>query len=106
MGEKPMDSSDSKVNRREFLQKGAVVAAGSAALRSTALSYSRIAGANDSISLGLIGVGNRESELDGIVASLKDQKNVEMTAICDLWTHNVERAVAANQKYYGKAPRA
>jgi len=101
-----MESSDSKINRREFLQKGAVVAAGSAALSSTALSYSRIAGANDRISLGHIGVGNRGSELDGIVAPLKDQKNVEMTAICDLWTHNVERAVAANQKYYGKAPRA
>ena len=101
-----MESSDSKINRREFLQKGAVVAAGSAALSGTALSYSRIAGANDRISLGHIGVGNRGSELDGIVAPLKDQKNVEMTAICDLWTHNVERAVAANQKYYGKAPRA
>jgi hypothetical protein len=42
-----MDTADSKINRREFLQKGAVVAAGSAALSSTAVSYSRIAGAND-----------------------------------------------------------
>ena len=101
-----MDSSDPKFNRREFLHKGAVVAAGGAALSSTALSYTRIAGANDRISLGHIGVGNRGSELDGIVASLKDQKNVEMTAVCDLWTHNVERAMAANQQFYGKAPRA
>ncbi|PYU65414.1 MAG: gfo/Idh/MocA family oxidoreductase [Acidobacteria bacterium] len=101
-----MDSSDPKINRREFLHKGAVVAAGGAALSSTALSYTRIAGANDRISLGHIGVGNRGSELDGIVASLKDQKNVEMTAVCDLWTHNVERAMAANQRFYGKAPRA
>jgi predicted dehydrogenase len=101
-----MDSSDPKINRREFLHKGAVVAAGGAALSSTALSYTRIAGANDRISLGHIGVGNRGSELDGIVASLKDQKNVEMTAVCDLWTHNVERAMTANQQFYGKAPRA
>src|SRR5437667_11535293 len=101
-----MDGSDSKINRREFLQKGAAVAAGSAALSSTAVSYSRIAGANDRISLGHIGVGNRGSELDGIVARLKDQKNVEMTAVCDLWSHNLDLAVAANQKYYGKAPRA
>ncbi len=101
-----MDSRDSQINRREFLQKSAVLAGGGAALGSTALSYSRIAGANDRISLGHIGVGNRGSELDGIAASLKDQKNVEMTAVCDLWTHNLERAVAANQKYYGKAPRA
>jgi len=101
-----MDSSDPKINRREFLHKGAVVAAGGAAWSGTALSYTRIAGANDRISLGHIGVGNRGSELDGIVASLKDQKNVEMTAVCDLWTHNVERAMAANQQFYGKAPRA
>ena len=97
---------DSKLNRREFLQKGAAVAAGSAAMSGTALSYSRIVGANDRISLGHIGVGNRGTELDGIVAFLKDKKNVEVSAVCDLWTHNLERAVAKNQKYYGKAPRA
>src|SRR5882762_3658324 len=101
-----MNSSDGKINRREFLQRSAVVAAGNAALSSPALSYSRIAGANDRISLGHIGIGNRGGELDGIVALLKDTKNAEVTAVCDLWTHNLERAVAANQKYYGKAPRA
>src|SRR5467141_4621756 len=101
-----MDSSDTKINRREFLQKGAVVAAGGAALSNTAMSYTRIAGANERISLGHIGIGNRGGELDGIVASLKERKNAEVTAVCDLWTHNLERAVAANQKYYGKAPRA
>ena len=93
-----MDSSDSKLNRREFLQKSAAVAAGSAAMSGTALSYSRIVGANDRISLGHIGIGNRGTELDGIVATLKDTRKVEVSAVCDLWTHNLERAVAANQK--------
>ena len=69
-----MEGSDSKLNRREFLQKSAVVAAGSAAINSTALSYARIAGANDRISLGHIGVGNRGSELDGIVAHSNTRK--------------------------------
>lgn len=101
-----MDTSNSKINRREFLQKSAVVAAGSAALSSSAVSYSRIVGANDRVSLGHIGIGSRGSELDEIVATLKDSKNVEVTAVCDLWTHNLERAVATNQKFYGKAPRA
>jgi len=104
--EESMDDSDIKLNRREFLQRGAVVAAGSAALSSTALSYTRIAGANDRISLGHIGIGNRGAELDGIVALLKETKNAEVTAVCDLWTHNLERAAAVNQKYYGKSPRA
>jgi predicted dehydrogenase len=101
-----MSDSESKINRREFLQKSAAVTVGSAALGSTAMSYSRIIGANDRISLGHIGVGNRGSELDGIVARLKDKKNAEMTAVCDLWSHNLERAVAANQRYYNKPPRA
>src|SRR6266550_7447040 len=93
-GERPMDSSDSKLNRREFLQKSAAVAAGSAAMSGSALSYSRIVGANDRISLGHIGVGNRGTELDGIVAFLKDKKNAEVSAVCDVWTHNLDRAVA------------
>src|SRR5215470_11739370 len=97
---------DSKLNRREFLQKSAAVAAGSAAMTSTALSYSRIVGANDRISLGHVGIGNRGRELDGIVAFLKDQKNAEVSAVCDVWTHNLEQAIATNQKYFGKAPRA
>src|ERR1700704_6312011 len=101
-----MDSSDSKINRREFLQKGAVVAAGGAALSSTALSYGRIAGANDRISLGHIGIGNRGRGLDEIASRLKDSHKVDMTAICDLWTVNRDRAQATNTAYYGKAPRA
>src|SRR5690242_12477230 len=101
-----MDGSETKINRREFLQKGAVVAAGSATLSTTALSYARIAGANDRISLGHIGIGNRGRELDGIVALLKDKKSVEVTAVCDLWAHHREQAVAANQKYFGKTPRS
>ena len=65
-----MENSEGRFNRREFLHKGTVMTVGSAALTNTALSYTRILGANDRISLGHIGVGNRGSELDGIVARL------------------------------------
>src|SRR4030095_4370004 len=94
------------MNRREFLHKGGMSAAGSAAVESTALSYSRILRANDRISLGHAGIGTRGKELDGMTAQLKSTKNVEMTVVCDLWSGNLERAVAANQNYYGRAPRA
>ncbi len=100
-----MESLNPKINRRKFIHSTALVAAGTAALSSTALSYKRIVGANERISLGHIGIGSRGSELDGMVAALKDKKNVEMTAVCDLWKNNRERAVEANTKYYGKAPR-
>jgi hypothetical protein len=73
---------------------------------STALSYARVAGANDRISLAHIGIGNRGTELDWIVSTLKDSHNVELTAVCDLWSRNRERAIATNEKYYGRPPRA
>src|SRR5437899_7498234 len=104
--EKPMNRSESKINRRQFLQKGVVVATEGATLSTTALSYTRIVGANDLISLGHIGIGNRGRELDGIVALLKDTKSAEVTAVCDLWSHNLEQAAAAKQVYYGKTHRA
>jgi predicted dehydrogenase len=75
-------------------------------LGTTALSYSRILGANERISLGHIGIGSRGRGLDSIVSKLKDKHNVEMTAVCDLWKVNRERAVALNEKFYGRAPRA
>ena len=46
------------------------------------------------------------TDLDWIVSQLKTSQNVEMTAVCDLWRLNREKAVAANAKYYGRAPRA
>lgn len=96
--------SSDKVNRRKFLDQTARLAAG-AALGTTALSYSRILGANQRIALGHIGIGNRGRELDWIASRLKDPHNVEMTAVCDLWKVNRERAVAANKEHYGRAPR-
>src|SRR2546430_9479687 len=78
--EEPMDSSDGKINRREFLQKGAVVAAGSTTLSTAALSYARIVGANDRSSLGDIRNGNRGGEAGGRVARGKDTENAEGAA--------------------------
>jgi predicted dehydrogenase len=98
-------SPEKKITRRSFLNRSGRIAAGTA-IGTTALSYQRILGANDRISLGHIGVGNRGSELDWVVGQLKGKHNVEMTAVCDLWKANREKAVADNQKYYGHAPRA
>ena len=56
-----MEKTIGTMNRRKFLNNTAKVIGGSAALGSSALSYGRIAGANDRISLGHIGIGNRGS---------------------------------------------
>ena len=88
-----MSDSEERIDRRTFLGTSGMLAAG-AAVGTTALSYARILGANDRIALGHIGVGNRGGELLRIVAALKSSHNVEMTAVCDLWTVNREKAVS------------
>src|ERR1700680_4902696 len=101
-----MNDPDRAIDRRKFLGKSAALTVGGAALASTALSYSRIAGANDRISLCHIGNGSRGEDLDWIVSKLTAAHNVEMNAVCDLWRLNREKAVGANAKYHGPAPRA
>jgi predicted dehydrogenase len=101
-----MGKAAEDMNRRAFLSKTATVIAGSAAFGSTTLSYARIIGANDRISLGHIGIGSRGDDLTEIVRRLKDSHNVEMTAVCDLWSVNRDKARTANGKYHGREPRA
>jgi predicted dehydrogenase len=91
---------ESSMARRSFLHRTAALAAG------TAVSYGRILGANDRISLGHIGVGERGRGLARIVSQIKDEANVEMTAVCDLWNINRERAAETAQQVYGRAPRS
>jgi predicted dehydrogenase len=103
-----MDSAAPRVNidRRTFLNQTAAAIAGAGVLTSSALSYSRIKGANDRILLGHIGIGDRGSELAWIVSRLKDQHNVEMAAVCDLWKVNREKAASRAESVYGRAPRS
>jgi len=99
-------SESSQIDRRTFLGKSAAAIAAGVVLPRTALSYGNIVGANDRISLGHIGNGSRGGDLDEIASMLKSSHNVEMTAICDLWKVNREKAAATNTGYYGRAPRA
>ena len=94
------------MNRRVFLETTAAALAGGVVLPHTALSYGRILGANDRISLGHIGIGSRGTDLDLIASKLKTSHNAEMTVVCDLWSVNREKAVATNTSYYGRAPRS
>lgn len=96
----------SSMDRRTFLEKSAAAIAGTVVLPRTAFSYGRILGANDRISLGHIGNGSRGGDLDQIASRLKTSHNVEMAAVCDLWTVNREKATATNGKFYGRTPHA
>ncbi|PYQ37526.1 MAG: hypothetical protein DMG99_20890, partial [Acidobacteria bacterium] len=94
------------MNRRDFIGKSAAAFAGTMVVPGSALSYSRIIGANDRIALGHIGNGSRGHDLDLIASKLKSNHNVEMVAVCDLWTVNRQKAAATNAGYYGRTPRA
>ncbi len=100
-----MSEPEGTMDRKKFLTTSAALLAGGAAFAHTALSYSKIAGANDRISMCHIGNGSRGQDLDLIASQLKSSYNVEMTAVCDLWRVNREKAIATNAKYYGRAPR-
>src|SRR6185369_14907462 len=108
-----MTKKPDQINRRTFLQQTTAMAASASVLNgelagrgATAVSQARVIGANSRILLGHVGIGNRGSGLQWITAKLKDSKNVEMAAVCDLWKTNREKAAANTQKYYGRASRA
>src|SRR5437867_7003456 len=110
-----MNHNAKPITRRTFLNRTASLAVGVTTLRATsfgrpapltALSYGRILGSNERISLGHVGSGNRGSGLQYILSQLKDSKNVEVTALCDLWKVNRERAAGTAEKTYRRAPRA
>jgi len=90
-------------SRRDFLQ---AAAAGSAALAMSATSYSRVIGANDRISIGIIGCGSRGvgAHMAGVNEHAKTQ-NIEITAVCDPWRVRQEVASATAKEWYGREAR-
>jgi len=90
-------------SRRQFL-KGATATAATVAL--SASSYARIVGANERISLGLIGCGDRGygAHMVGIHPHDKEM-NAEFTAVCDPWRVPRQRAAARIKEWYGRDAR-
>jgi predicted dehydrogenase len=89
-------------SRRQFLK----TASAGAALAFTATSYAKIVGANERISLGLIGCGGRgyDAHMKGVHPYDKEQ-NVVFTAVSDPWKQRRERAAARVQEWYGQPAR-
>ncbi len=70
--------------RRQFLARTGIVSAGIAlgAPTLTAASYNRVAGANDKVRMGFIGIGNRGSQLLNLFMM---QPDMEVAALCDIY---------------------
>jgi predicted dehydrogenase len=90
-------------SRRKFLK---TAAAGSAALALSAVSYGRVIGANDRLSIGIIGCGGRGlgSHMPDIHKHSESQ-NAEITAVCDPWRLRREEAAAKTKDWYGREAR-
>jgi len=91
------------LSRRKFLKAGV---GGSAVLTFSAASYARILGANDRVSIGVIGCGNRgiNAHMAGVNKHAQSQ-NLEVTAVCDPWRLRREMASAKAKEWYGRAAR-
>ena len=89
--------------RRQFLKTAAFTAS---ALSMTASSYARVKGANERISIGVIGCGSRgiDAHMAGVNQHAKEQ-NIEITAVCDPWRLRREMAAAKAKEWYGREAR-
>ena len=70
-------------NRRGFIAKGLTV---------SAAGYQRILGANDRVQVGFIGFGLIGGQH---VHDFKNQKDVDLAAMCDVYQPRLEQGVAA-----------
>jgi len=82
--------------RRDFLK-------GASAALTTSLFTGAVKGANDRISVGVIGMGRMGTGNLGVAMK---QPNVEIAAVCDVYQPHLEKAVAATARGgAGKAAR-
>ncbi|MEK7684242.1 MAG: Gfo/Idh/MocA family oxidoreductase [Verrucomicrobiota bacterium] len=94
--------SASNFNRRTFLK---YTSASATALAASALPGQQAAGANERISIGLIGVGGRGSALMGEIFAAAKKQNVQITAVCDVWQKNRRAAVSQIKEKLGHDAR-
>ena len=95
-----------RMTRREFMTKAAAGTAGMALAGASLLSPSRVLGANDRLSIGVVGPGQRARiHLMFGVQKLAEECNVEITAVCDIWTLNLDRGAKLVQDGWGREPR-
>ncbi len=93
-----------KISRRTFLAQSSAVTAATAL--GTAAVAQNAAKPNERINIGCIGIGGRGYGLMGYINNQFSKKhNVEVTAVCDVWKVNLERAAEACKKANGRRPR-
>lgn len=99
------------ISRKDFLKQALVgatalslgrVTTAQAAMSQTAASYKSVAGANEKIRIGVIGVNSRGRAIAQCLAKLPE---CEVTCICDVDSRAITTCQEAVKKITGKAPR-
>ena len=89
------------ISRRKFVKGLAGTAAGIATFGSSlgmsAISYSRILGANERINIGVIGCGGMANAHMEALLKMKESDNVEIAAVCDIYTKRLDKAKELTQ---------
>jgi len=87
---------NTNISRRKFVQRVAGSTAGIAVFGSSlgmsAASYSRIVGANERLNIGVIGCGGMSNEHMKALLQMKKSDNIDITAVCDVYTKRLEQA--------------
>jgi predicted dehydrogenase len=89
-----------KITRRKFMMTSSASIAGLSAAMS-ARSYGKIIGANDRINIGFLGTGARSYGHRRMVKGSFEDKNLNVTAVCDIWKINREKAAADCKDKFG-----
>ena len=79
--------ADSKLHRRDVLRGLA-----GTALATSAASYNRVLGANDTVRPGLIGCGGRGR---GVTRAFQKNPTVKVTAACDVYSKRIDQVLAS-----------
>lgn len=99
----------SPVNRRDFLKNSgtAAVAASAVASLVTAPAPARAAGSNEKIRVGFIGPGGRGfgSHVKTLAKLAKENANIELVAVSDVYSVNQDRAANYIKEQTGKEPK-
>ena len=97
--------SKKSISRRNFIGKAAAgiagVAVSSGASSMSAASYGRVQGANDRINIGFLGCGARSTGHQRMVKMSQKDKNLIVTAVCDIWKNNREKAAGNCKSLFG-----
>jgi predicted dehydrogenase len=91
------------LSRRKFLQTSGLAAAGLSTV--SAKSYDRILGANDRILTTLIGCGSIANSHRNSLLELREQDNVEIASVCDVYRSRAEEFQSLISEATGQQPR-